>query len=118
MFNISTSGAPPPRADEGLSSPSADAAGVRFDALVRGGAGRGRDHAGLRGGGGSERSSGEWWENHRKTIGKWWFNGMIMGLYPLVMTNYGKSPFMVSFFTIENCDFLELCQAMSNYQRV
>ena len=31
------------------------------------------------------------WENHRKTIGKWWFvMGFFMGFngdYPLVMTN-------------------------------
>ena len=33
-------------------------------------------------------------ENHRKTTGKWWFNGGLMGfngifdgIYPLVMTN-------------------------------
>ena len=26
-------------------------------------------------------------ENHRKTIGKWWFNGIEWMIYPLVMTN-------------------------------
>ena len=109
----------PPRAETGLSSPAADAADVRDSfALARGGAGRGRDHAGLRGGGGSERSSGEWWENHRKTIGKWWFHGMIMGLYPLVMTNYGKSPFMVSFLPLKIVIFysyVKLCQITKGY---
>ena len=26
-------------------------------------------------------------ETHRKTMGKWWLNGILMGCYPLVMTN-------------------------------
>ena len=27
---------------------------------------------------------GSSWENHRKTIGKWWFNGDLMGFYGIL----------------------------------
>ena len=46
--------------------------------------GRGRGH---------DLSAGDCWSyplvNHRRTLGKWWFNGMIMGLYPLIIGAIG-----------------------------
>ena len=38
------------------------------------------------------KTMGKPWENHRKTIGKWWFDRILNGIYPLVSSNMaGKS---------------------------
>ena len=44
-------------------------------------------------------------ENHRKTIGKWWFNGILMGFTLWLCQNlYGKWQFIVD-FPMKNGDF-------------
>ena len=49
-------------------------------------------------GGEDRKTMGKPWENHGKTIGKWWLNGGLMGFYGIFMGFCGMYPLILMYY--------------------